>query len=101
MTFVRLPKVVDGDNVCMVQPRHRPGLTTETVGKRTIYADLQRQQLDGDETVEGDLPRLVDHPHPSAPKERESLVAWEKPLRLFDTWRLPRIRPTRHPGRLQ
>ena len=64
----RLPEVVNGDDVRMVQRGQRLGLAGEPLGELRVPHALRREQFQRDEAVQGFLPRLVNHAHAAAPE---------------------------------
>ena len=67
----RLPEIVHGDDVRMIQRRERLRLLFKPLGELRIVRALRREQLQRDETVQRFLPRLVDHAHAAAPEAFE------------------------------
>ena len=87
-----LPELMDGDDVRVVELGHGAGLAAEAVHEGGVHADLQREELDGDEAVERDLPGLEDRAHAAAPEHGEHFVAREKAGHFRDRRRLPAVR---------
>ena len=90
----RRAKVVDGDDVRVVQLGHRPRLAAETVGEVFVHADLQGQELDGDEPIQLDLPRLVHRAHAAATEHPEHFVLRKKARDFRVARRRPLARAT-------
>jgi hypothetical protein len=67
----RLPEIVDGDDVRMVQGGERLGLPREAFGKPRFPHTLGRQEFQRDKTVQGFLARLIDHANAAAPETLE------------------------------
>ena len=70
---VRLPEVVDRDDVRMIESGHRLGFTGESFGEVPILADLRRQDFECHESIEPSLPRFVNGPHPTATEKFQQL----------------------------
>jgi hypothetical protein len=68
----RLPEVVNGDDVRMVQCRERLCLAREAFGKLGIAHALRREEFQRDEAVQSFLPRLVNHAHAAASETFEN-----------------------------
>ena len=67
----RLPEVVDGHDVRMVQPGERLRFVAEAFRKHRIAHALRSEEFQSDETVERFLPRFVNDAHPAATKAVE------------------------------
>ena len=68
----RLPEVVNGDDVRMVQRRERLRLAREAFGELRVAHALRREEFQRDEAVQGFLPRLIDHAHAAASEAFEN-----------------------------
>ncbi len=71
----RLADVVDLDDVVMSQPRDRLGLDPEAgeiIGSCLATAS---DHLQGDQAIQPQVPRLVDHPHPTLAQPLQDVVA--------------------------
>ena len=62
----RLSKVVNGDDVRMAQRGQRLRFAREPFGKFRVIHPFRREQFQCDQTVQGFLPRLVNHAHAAA-----------------------------------
>ena len=67
-----LAEVINGDDVRMVQCRQRLRLARESFGKFRVIHAFRREQFQGDEAVQGFLPRLVNHAHAAASETFEN-----------------------------
>ena len=68
----RLPEVINGDDVRMVQRRQRLRLPRETFGKFRVAHAFRREKFQCDETVQGLLSCLVNHTHAAATEAFEN-----------------------------
>jgi hypothetical protein len=70
---VGLAEVVDGDDVGVVESREGLRLPGESGGELWVLLSFWRQDLEGDQTVEGSLPRLVHDAHATAAKALQDI----------------------------
>ena len=82
---IRIPEVVDPNQVGMVEAGHRFGFRLKAGPELRIRPELARQNLDCDRAIEGDLPGSVDRSHSPLSDERSDLVGREVRLQLLDT----------------
>src|SRR5262249_901310 len=88
---VVLTDVVDGDDVGVRDPGHRPRLAQQPIGRRVGVA-VREHDLQTDEPPEADIARLVHDPHaarPQTPDDRVPAYAgagWQ--LRMLSAKRL-------------
>jgi len=66
-SIVRVGALIQSE--CRVEPvqlGHRAGFAAEAVGEVLVHAHFQREQFDGEEAIQLDLPRLIDRAHAAA-----------------------------------
>src|SRR5262249_42738567 len=83
----RFAEVVDRDDVRVLQARQRAGFTDKTLGEGRVVAGLVRQDLQGHEAVELDLPRLVDRAHAAVADQPDDFELREMRGEFFHRWR--------------
>ena len=81
-------KVVDSDEIRMIEPCHGFGFGLETGPELGVGAELAGQDLDGDCPVEGDLTGGIDCAHATLRDETGDLVCGEEGLQLLDAGRI-------------
>ena len=72
-----LAKVMNGDDVRMIEAGQGAGFAVEPLGKTGIAGHRRRQHLQGDQTVQCRLARLVNRPH-AAPLMRPGISSCGK-----------------------
>ncbi len=87
MQRARLAEVMHGHNVGMVQTRQGAGLAVEPFGKAGIAGDRRWQYLQGNETVQGWLARLVNRAHAALADEAEDFELGKELGDFLDGWR--------------
>ena len=80
---VGFAKVIDGNDVRMIEPGKGLRLPHETLGELRVLLLFRRENLEGDEAVEQWLPRLIDHTHAAAAQAFENLQLREGFGNLF------------------
>src|SRR5947199_3770629 len=70
---VRPPEFVECDDIGMVEPGQRPGLTGKAISKRAVAADAGRQNLQRDDPIEFLLPCLVNRAHAATADKLDDL----------------------------
>src|SRR5271163_1389804 len=72
----RLTKIINGDDVWMVQCRERLCFTREPFSKLGITHPLRCEEFQCHEAVQAFLPRLIDHAHAAASEAFENFKLW-------------------------
>ena len=80
---IRITKIVNRNEVGVVEPGHRFRLGFKARTKLWVRAKLTGKDLDCDGTIERDLPGGVDGAHSSLCNERSNLVGREVRLELL------------------
>ena len=70
---------VDGNDVGMVETRGCLGLPTKALYVALLGSSARGEDLQGDQTVEGSLDGLIDHPHPPTPDLPDDLKTTQTP----------------------
>src|SRR4030095_9352937 len=99
----RLPEIMNGDNVRMVQRSERLRLAREAFSKFRVADPFRRQQLECDGPIQSLLPRLIHPPHSATPETFNDFKLGKMRCDLFEwQWRLHRHGVARENGfRLQ
>ena len=72
---VDLARVVDRDDVRMLERGRHPRLGEEALAERDVVGELRREQLQCDVTVEREVVSAVDDAHPAAAEQRLQPIA--------------------------
>ena len=75
----RLPRVVDRDDVWMVDRRSQPRLAMEALAEALVLRQLRSKQLEGDLALEREILGEVDDAHAAPADDRVEAVAGELP----------------------
>ncbi len=75
--FAGFAEIMHPDDVRMAESSQGAGFTGEPFGERGIAAPLRRQNFDGHEAVELELPRLVDGAHAALTEQRKDFQLGE------------------------
>jgi hypothetical protein len=84
-----LSEVINGDDVRMVQRGEGLRLARKTFGKLRVAHAFRRQKFQRHKTIQGLLPRLIDHAHAAASETFKDFKLWKVRGDLFGRqWRL-------------
>ena len=72
-----LAEVVQRDDVRVIQARESPRFAGESLGEGGVRADLGRENLERDQTVEPPLACLVNGSHSAVAKQFQDFEVWE------------------------
>src|SRR5207247_106781 len=71
---ILLEDVVDADDVWVFEPRKGYGFVAKTLDCRGAGDRAGEDRFHGDDAIEADLPRAIDHAHSAAPDFFEQFV---------------------------
>jgi hypothetical protein len=89
---VRLTKIVDADEVRVVEARHGFGFGFEGRAENRVVAELAREDFDRYRAIERDLPSKVDGAHAALGDKLLELIGREQRSQLLNRWGLGCVR---------